>query len=365
MQIDIHRLDAALDKLLEAALDPSHWPNALNELAHACAARGVCVLPIVGRLPGVPATESIGEALAAYYEEGWHLNDFRERGIPHLARKGIVLDQDYASNDEIGRHSYYKFLRKYQLGWSAMVGFHNGQDMLCLVLHRSFDDGPFSDEESQHLVKLRERLDLVASVMRAMSESRIDGVAYSFEIANLACIFFDRFGKVTTINRSAQQLLGRDFHIKSGELTANAPKDTVAIRISVGCAVKPRMSGGLDQGPVVVPRLNKRPLVLRIQPLPARMFDIFRHSVAIAVVEDLDQRMVTTPQTLKQLFGLTVKEAAIALDMATGAGVRETADRAGLSYETVRSYLKTIYQKTGTCRQSELGIAFDLEAMNR
>jgi DNA-binding CsgD family transcriptional regulator len=53
-------------------------------------------------------------------------------------------------------------------------------------------------------------------------------------------------------------------------------------------------------------------------------------------------------------FGLTAAEARLALRLLAGESVRDAAHALGITYESARSRLKSIFQKTGTHRQGEL-----------
>jgi DNA-binding CsgD family transcriptional regulator len=64
------------------------------------------------------------------------------------------------------------------------------------------------------------------------------------------------------------------------------------------------------------------------------------------------------PQTafLKNRFGLTPAEVRLVLRLVSGDSLRSAAKALGIKYETVRTHLKSIFQKTGTRRQAELVI---------
>jgi DNA-binding CsgD family transcriptional regulator len=55
-------------------------------------------------------------------------------------------------------------------------------------------------------------------------------------------------------------------------------------------------------------------------------------------------------------FGLSPAEARLALRLITGETLRSAAAKLSISYETARTQLKNIFNKTGTCRQAELVI---------
>src|SRR5262245_47846331 len=55
-------------------------------------------------------------------------------------------------------------------------------------------------------------------------------------------------------------------------------------------------------------------------------------------------------------FGLTPAEARLALQLVAGDALRSAAAKPSITYETARTELKNIFNKTGTCRQAELVI---------
>src|SRR5262245_55672007 len=59
---------------------------------------------------------------------------------------------------------------------------------------------------------------------------------------------------------------------------------------------------------------------------------------------------------LRCRFGLTPAEARLALHLVAGETLRAAAVKLSITYETARTELKNIFNKTGTCRQAELVI---------
>jgi DNA-binding CsgD family transcriptional regulator len=59
-------------------------------------------------------------------------------------------------------------------------------------------------------------------------------------------------------------------------------------------------------------------------------------------------------EQLRFHFGLTPTEARLALHLVTGETLRSAAAKFSISYETARTHLKNIFNKTGTCRQTQL-----------
>jgi DNA-binding CsgD family transcriptional regulator len=66
---------------------------------------------------------------------------------------------------------------------------------------------------------------------------------------------------------------------------------------------------------------------------------------------------------LKERFELTPAEARLVLRLIAGESLRSAAKALNIGYETARTTLKSVFHKTGTCRQAELVIVV-INAMN-
>jgi hypothetical protein len=107
--------DQATLSLLDAAVDPTQWSRSMDVMTEYAKATGAVLLQIRGRGPGTPHSSSLGEALDVYFKDEWHLHDQRDRGVPHMRAKGIFVDQDFVTPEELSTSEYYnKFLRKFQ-----------------------------------------------------------------------------------------------------------------------------------------------------------------------------------------------------------------------------------------------------------
>ena len=74
----------------------------------------------------------------------------------------------------------------------------------------------------------------------------------------------------------------------------------------------------------------------------------------ICLAEPIVPKTVPEPVLLQELFHLTTAEARVAHAIARGQTVNQLADKLGLSRETIRAQLKTVFIKTGVRRQADL-----------
>jgi DNA-binding CsgD family transcriptional regulator len=114
-------------------------------------------------------------------------------------------------------------------------------------------------------------------------------------------------------------------------------------------------SGGAG-GLVRVPRPNGEPAyVVIVAPLfRGDGLDGGRRRGTLFVIHDPLHRGPTVPQLVAELFGLPLGSARLLAALAAGEELKDYAERAGISMNTVRFHPKTAYARTGAKRQSEL-----------
>jgi DNA-binding CsgD family transcriptional regulator len=358
MRFDMVALDKASDGFFSAALQPSHWPTVLEKVATAIGSFGANVVPIEGRLiEHMIVTDSLKPAMESYFRGEWYRQDFRNRHVPMLRRDGILLEQDFAGEEEFDRLDFYREQERFDLRWSAMIGFSSGDDLLALALQRRIVDGPYSREEAVLLHRIRQKLMVAAKIMSDISASEVKGMAAAFEMANIACVFFDRMGTVTTVNEKLQRMLGSDLQVSEGRLRPARTEDAGAFdkRLKDVLGSPCPLTCG-DEDVLLLSRKGRRPLILRLQRLGGDLQDVFAHSCAFAVIEDPEEKVRQRPAILAKMFGLTRSEAEIALMLAQGMTLQDIAVQRTVSYQTARAHLKSIYRKTNTNRQPELSL---------
>lgn len=354
--IDIRRVDLALDRTIEAAIDPTLWSSILEEFVGATNSFGANLIPTSDiTRQSVVCTDSITEAINQYLEDGWNKKDWRYRGVPRLKKFGTARDQQYTSLDDFRHHAFYRLHAKYGIGKSCIIGIDAPGEMLALTLHRRLDDDFYSDEEAEILGRIRGRLTASAAIANAVSKSRIKGMLEAFEATGVGAIFFDRHCRVTDVTSAARGILGPDLDVADRELRSRGS--------GIATAIKHRMRAALNEdwlmptefnGPIVIRREAGRPLVLQIQRLGGSLPDLLAQSVGVCLIDGIDHKPLYSIQQLRARFGLTSAEAEIALKLSEGTTLRNIAEERQISYETVRTHMRSVLSKTDTKRQTEL-----------
>jgi hypothetical protein len=245
----------------DAALNPASWVKALDTATALTESFGALLFPIKGGLiPNIPFTERMSESADTYFRQSWYLRDERYRGINIIMQRGVFDDFDISSPDRIKRDPYYQeFLAPHGLRWFAGVGVGCGDDLWCLSLQRTIEQGPFSETEKRQLALLSSRLSATAALARAMGCATTNGALDAFEVSGTAVVLINRMGEAFKANPSAERLLNGDVRITKRKLVAKDRGPTNALDRALHDLLWRRIGGGLSP-PVPLPRTGRRPL---------------------------------------------------------------------------------------------------------
>jgi DNA-binding CsgD family transcriptional regulator len=337
-----------------AATNPALWEEAMATAAQVTGSTGAALLPLRGSLPTVPISQSVGELFANYFRDGWYQNDPRYAGIPALIRRGAMSDFDVGPPEEFVRTPIYQELcAPLGLRWVAGVKVAAGDDLWCLAIQRSAAQGPFAPQDMRRLSALSRSLSAAAATARAFGFARAEAALDAFEMSGSAVVLFDRSGDVFRLNRAAQSLLGRDLHIVRNRLVSRDQAGTAALDRTLHAVLWPRDGSSL-QPPVSLRREEGHPILAYVSRLSGVAADCFAPCQAVAVLVDLEARVQLVERDLIGVFSLTPAEARFASRLSSGESIEAIAAELGITYETSRKRLKSIFQKTNTHRQAQL-----------
>lgn len=354
--IDFEKFSQAAVRLGETVLDPTVWPEVMQQICASMNVRGAALLQGDVRTPDVPRTPAVSEAFDHYFNEGWHERDIRARGVPLLLRgQRVITDQDVVTPDEMKRDVFYnECVYANGLKWFAAVGFFAGRSCWALSMQRTAKQGPFESEEQTALAALSPRLTEVATLSTLVGQSVISDTTDALARMGQPAIVMDRRGLVLGTNSAAESLLDDEFRITKRRICifdrlANSKLETLIRQIAI-----PPEVASVPIEPFIIRRAQKRPIIVRICPVSGAARAPFLGGRAVLLLSELGAGRPPAPHLLTQAFDLTPAEARLAALIATGAGPEEAARMLGIARETARNQLKAVLGKTGTHRQSEL-----------
>ena len=106
--------------------------------------------------------------------------------------------------------------------------------------------------------------------------------------------------------------------------------------------------------PVVFRRALKRPIAAYPLALRRSASYFFANCKVAIILVDLEKPMRTAEDELRNVFQMTPSEARLSARLMSGEALENVADGLGISKETARRHLKSIFNKTAVNRQSEL-----------
>ena len=342
--------------VLETALDPDTWPDVLEGITDGAQAFGAVILPVQGRVPGVPGTRNSRDLVDTYFRDGWAGKDKRELGLPKLLATGLAVEQDFVTEVEMNRDPFWQeFLGAFDLRWSCLLKINAGSDIWCLSIQRTIGQGLFTTADQQSLARLISPLSRAASFLQRLAEPRLDEVSDALAAFNCAAMLLSRTGTVTQINPRARALIEGELKLARGELSCRDSAAAKALRqhidASLWAEVRPD-SAALQ--PVAIPRPGRRPLILQAHRLSGAIRGCFAPAVMVLLITDPDEAHVPRPSTLRVLFGLTDAEARLACVLGQTFDLQAAAAQLGIAYNTARSQLQAVFAKTGSASQAEL-----------
>ena len=315
---------------------------------------GTILVPVAGNhLPNVPISDRMHESLDAYFRDGWHLRDERNRGAAIMKRTGVVDDLDINTFDEIKQRPYYQeFLAPKGLRWFAGVKVACGDDLWCLSIQRTIEQGPFSPEEKQKLAKLSKCLSSVSATSRALGFAAMNAALDTFEVSETAVLLLDRLGRIIRVNRSAEVLFDNDVKVSGKKLVVADKEAGRALDRALHGLLWSRL--GSLAAPVPLTRFGRRPLIAYLMKLSSLAANALADCQAVMILIDPDKRWRPPEVALQVAFGLTPAEARLAARVSSGMKLETVADEAGITKETGRTQLKSVFAKTGVHSQAEL-----------
>jgi DNA-binding CsgD family transcriptional regulator len=193
------------------------------------------------------------------------------------------------------------------------------------------------------------------------SELRLGALDGMGDVGGAGFVSLGRDGRVREADANARRLLDGtpDLSFRAGRLRLPGPAEQTQLDAMIAQALaQPLRAGGAPASLTVSRGGGRRPLILTLfTTLPGRRsFAADGGTSAVLRLEEQGKAMPAFGERLRRLFGLTPAEVRLAEALQTGGSLREVADQLGIAYETARSQLKMVFQKTGTRRQKDLAL---------
>jgi DNA-binding CsgD family transcriptional regulator len=266
----------------------------------------------------------------------------------------FLCDADYLTSEQMERDSVNQSLNSLGLGWQLGTAIPMSErSMVNFTFERRIDDGRHSAAQIAMLNGFRPHLARAGLLAARLGLERARNAAATLEVLGLPVFVLGRSGSVVAVNALAEELSSVLLPAAHGMLTTTDLAANSLLRHAIDNA-------GSSSQPFVhsIPlkaTADRGPMILHLVPLRGDANDIFSQASSLLVVTSVS---MTNPgadgKILDALFDLSPSEARLALTLASGSTLKQAATEAGIQLSTARSYLESIFRKTGTHQQSQL-----------
>jgi|GEM_PF-6967237 len=355
----------------EAAADDSLWDQAVSKYAH-----------LVGRNQGclqfVDYKQNEFEYLGV---TGWNVDDFLSH--PHAdewpshdpwAHLLETKETHYIGSSRLPQSEYYDSLFYNELtkpiGWElhdllAAVFYDRDNLTGILVLYSDHQDRPFSAEEEKTLRPLYSHIKNALSLHSKFDEVRMVRHAQESLLHQSpnAVFVLNPNGKIVFLNRKAEAMCAEAdvLAIRDGKLSAKHNDSNARLQRAIH-NLKQMNLGNLqaeidqmllfDEGEHSIYSLRLMP----VQKSGDRYSKLAGMHASGIIVHVSDHRFLGEKQVLlfQDHYGLTQAEGKLLLKLGNGKTLNSIADSTGVSVHTLRTQIKSIFEKTDTHSQNQL-----------
>ncbi|KQM97861.1 LuxR family transcriptional regulator [Sphingobium sp. Leaf26] len=349
--------EAWADMFLSAALEPEKWGAAIQAMAWAT---GSAHGQMIGFGPGAWGFNWISDIDADIVAKGAAVDqakpdlNFRIAADRLPDRPAVVHEAHYdMARPTLRSDDYLDLCSDFDIFDGCQTRLMGTPDqMVGLALLRNGKDGRTSLEQRDVFARIAGHARSAVLLQQAIEAQGFALLSGTFESMDRACWLLDATGRVGGMTPRAEALLSNSrIHVSDGWLASERADETRAILRAMRSAIVPP---GRTADPVALADdAGGVAIMLEFHPLPVRPWALpfAPRAIVIARVGEPTERHV---QLLTRTFRLTPAEADIAIRLAAGQSRQQIAAARNVSVETLKVQLRSIYEKTGCNRESQL-----------
>lgn len=374
-----HRADSevelsnVLDSIHGVATKDVSWVDALERICNFVGARAAdlnFLEPKSGTYSRIVPVRFDTEGLARYAEAYTRDPLNTNPRLPFFGIKeesSIWADSDIWSPREREKLSFFGELVHPYFGVHDALNtwIRKSQDDradVALLLHYGKHDGGPSEEARRRLRLILPHLRRACTAEELLAEARAENVVLieAFDRIPQAVALVDKAGRIVRANQAATKILARSEGITLAlderlVFADNTARDAFsrAVAQCSGTILVIEDQPSADASHLYVPRKDRSPLSLTLQPLPRSRVGESR-AIAILFISDPDSALADQTASLRAAYGLSPTESRLVQALSIGISLKEFAQQNIMSYETARSHMRRVFLKTGSRKQADL-----------
>lgn len=366
---DEGQVNHLIGRIYEAALSSAQWSGVLDELREALNGAAFQIYTIDSETKDVVQQWDCGLPQRFNDEYRAHYSKLSERNDLLLRNPGlsVIYDRMFFSESEMDHSEMYNwragFDFRYFIGGQLL---RTDSTLSMAAVQRSRRQGHATQPEIEAFAAFRPHMVRALRIQgRLAALEQESSSAWSvIEDASFGIVVLTGERRIWRCNREAERIMaeGGEIDGQGSKLAARRPIDNAALQRLIAGAIETAQGRGRDAGVgggggsmALAKRAGPRPYAVLVAPVPERVAPLSLAAPAVVVLlTDPDHAPETPAQLLRRVYGLTRKEAQLALALAGGATLVNAAEALRIAEGTARRHLAAIFARTGIHRQAEL-----------
>jgi DNA-binding CsgD family transcriptional regulator len=351
-----------IELIYEAASNPARWQDVLNRFIQVTDGIGGSLFvgdPTMDEFAFV-CRYNMSEEEAAFYVEHCAATDQWAITTGTMPEGTVRASHEIWPEEEMVQSVAYQKMygpRNWHYGMGGIF-LRTPTSLSAMTMLREKEKGPCGDSELNLLRELLPHLRRAALLHVELTSLRSERAALIGQLDRYPLAFLTIAGdrRVMFANLAAKNLMAaRDgLRVELGQLRATSTSDDIALRDAAAHIATNRNSQ--------LRRLSVRrasgatPYRLLLIPIPSfgAVPLIMSQPAAAIMVIDVETAAKPEASALQELFSLTPAEIRLVSLLVQGLSLEEISTQLCVSFETVRSHLRSAFSKTATNRQGEL-----------
>lgn len=374
--ITTRSLSELIGLIHDAGLTPALWPESIDRIRLALSGSAALLFTPQHDLEagGIAISANLSAEQMARYRENYRQLDLcAQHGVKRkrLVPGSPLTDEDLPARRLLPSTYCREFLEQAKIS-RLCTSVIFGQDEPAVLptvisIFRGFDARPFGHGAKNLLRLLAPHLSRSLRLTYRLCDTEQKLAASLATLDKLACgiVLFGHHGKVVHANQIACALLAENDGVglkgklpDGARLSTSCESRTASLNQLVTSAVSASSAEicSMPHGMRLPRKSGRPPIVINISSLPPNHEFEGSAGQVLAIGFLFDTALSTQPDTqlLAEIYGLTPAEIRLVGDLCSGSTLGEISEHHGVSTETLKSQLKSIFVKTGIHRQIEV-----------
>ncbi len=364
--VSFEQIQKLITLIYDAALDPAYWASVLETLSHTLKAEQAYMRIINMKSNHIQLSYSHNKdshwtkAYSDYYihKDPW-LNDI-------LKVKDTVIDctHHHITDKEYEKMEFHRDFVKPQGTHYGLGGkIHIKENITSyLALNRSRNKNGFESIFHETLVQLTPHIQKALLVNEKTHNTAFEHrlLRDALNQIHSPLILVDKNAKILFINSQAEHLINQQpgIYIRNNQITILSKVDNDKFKHLIHTAIHRDTDNSLSQGSSMccTNPANQSTISILISPVNPEMTNIDTQNdenVLLLLSTNQQQKSFST-EILTDLYNFTPAEARLTSHLCQGLTLDEIAEKFSLSKNTLRSQLRSTFNKSGVSRQAEL-----------